>query len=268
MKIIIFCFSGTGNTSWASKELNRLLIDRGHNSDVIAIDSIKDISEAIIAIDKCDYVGFANPIYGADIPKVMRLFIVSLIDKIIAKDIQMSKIFFINTYGYVNGFGIYRTKKIFKNMNTTITGYVNIKLFNNVSSIKSNKKITEAKIKNKKQVVINKMNNFVIRMEESHTYINGIGPHLLMGGIIRRLLRKGLNNSYTAFVVDGDICTDCMLCINKCPTNSIEKVDSKYIFNSTCTSCMRCYNICPFNALKLEKNGNEKNIARYKGIGD
>lgn len=266
MKVITFYFSGTGNTRWTAKQFNRLLIERGNISEIIAIESIADISEIATIIDECDYVGFAHPIYGANIPKIMRVFIIHLIDELVARKIHMPKVFFINTFGYVNGFGVYRAKKIFRDTDTAMAGYINIKIFNNVATSKSSKNITQTRIDGKKRYSLEKLNKFIMNMEKGDRYINGIGPHLLVGGIIRRLLKKGIENNYDSFVVNNDICTSCMICVKNCPTKSIEHKNNEFIFKSTCTCCMRCYNICPSKAIRLERDGKEKDIARYEGI--
>ncbi|AEY66092.1 hypothetical protein [Clostridium sp. BNL1100] len=40
MKFSTFYFSGTGNTEWAVREFNRIIVECGHDVDSISIDGI------------------------------------------------------------------------------------------------------------------------------------------------------------------------------------------------------------------------------------
>lgn len=48
-------------------------------------------------------------------------------------------------------------------------------------------------------------------------------------------------------------CTNCGICINKCPVNAISKENPKKIKKDLCINCMRCIDICPQKARKLHK---------------
>lgn len=120
MKILILYFSGTGNTKWVVEYFSECLIKKSHNVNLyeISIGKLKD------NIEKYDIVGIAHPIYGVNMPNIVYDFLE--INPAIKSKVQ----FVITTYGYLNGFGYFAEKKIFRN----IKWYFNIKMFNNIST--------------------------------------------------------------------------------------------------------------------------------------
>ncbi|MCD4729573.1 MAG: EFR1 family ferrodoxin, partial [Bacteroidales bacterium] len=45
-------------------------------------------------------------------------------------------------------------------------------------------------------------------------------------------------------------CTNCDVCISKCPVEAIKKVNERLFWTHKCESCMRCVNICPQRAIE------------------
>lgn len=54
-----------------------------------------------------------------------------------------------------------------------------------------------------------------------------------------------------AFKVDTNKCIDCGKCASVCPENNIEKVDGKYKFGHKCVLCMGCSFGCPMDAIHV-----------------
>lgn len=266
MKVVTFYFSGTGNTEWVINQFHKILEDRGHTTKSFAIENISSEQSILELVADADFIGVANPIYGANIPRNIRAFIMNLTEVLNHASLVHSKLFFINTVGYVNGFGYFRTRGIVKKSNLQIIGYANIKLFSNVASTNTNSKITNIELNKRKSKAIARLEKLVNHLEKNKVYFNGIGPHLIIGGVIRRLIQKDMENNYLNFVVDKALCTKCMKCVNHCPTNSIEYEKVAFIFKSTCISCMRCYNLCPANAIDILKGDVSKGIGKYIGV--
>lgn len=53
------------------------------------------------------------------------------------------------------------------------------------------------------------------------------------------------------FKVDANKCIDCGRCVSVCPENNIRVVDGKYKFGRGCVLCMGCSFGCPNNAIKI-----------------
>ncbi len=76
-EIVIFYFSGTGNTWWASNEMVRQFEKLGRPARAFSIE-VLSINEAIELIQDSDIVGFGYPIHGSDLPVPMKNFIEQL----------------------------------------------------------------------------------------------------------------------------------------------------------------------------------------------
>ncbi len=269
MKYLTFYFSGTGNTKWVCEEFEKIIYKKGHVSSIISIESkeIEDKDFVANLINEYDYIGFAQPIYGANIPNIMREFI----DRICKENGDINKkVYMINTYAYVNAFGYFCAKKLFIGTKFKLDTYINIKMCSNISTpkIKLNF-VDEHTLLKRKQNAINKLDKIINKIINNKSFIEGIGPCLIPGIIIRKKSTIAIKNNYKELSVDNDLCSKCMLCVNKCPTKNIKYENEKFKFDDNCTACMRCYNFCPVYAITF--NGivaDPKIYKRYRGPGE
>jgi len=263
MMFSIFYFSGTGNTKWVSNTCKGILTEKGFDSKMYSIEEeIVNLNEIIL---NSDYIGIAYPICGANIPRIMREFILKL-KELLPKDIE-KRVFVISTAGYVDGFGPFSIMTLFKKSGLKLRGYISTRISNNVSTptIKANP-VGSDELKIRLEMAEKKINELVDRLILGEKYIKNIGPYLLGGLIIRKVSKKGLRNSYLAHSVDLNKCRRCMVCVKKCPTKSIEYKDDKFVFLPSCTACMRCYNFCPTYAIYHQgKYADPEVYFRYKG---
>jgi NAD-dependent dihydropyrimidine dehydrogenase PreA subunit len=269
MKFSTFYFSGTGNTEWAVKEFNRIITERGHDVDAISIDGIdaRKSSFLVETVRNSDFIGFANPIYGGNIPPVMRIFISKLI-KAFADETEWSKpVYIINTFAYINGFGPFCAGKLLKNTGFKMISYVNIQLCNNISTPNLKvKKMNQEKLNKRKLVAIGELQKAAGMILEGKRHITGRGLYLIPNILIRKISKKAIEDNYKVFSVEKNSCKRCMLCADKCPTKSIEYKDNSFRFLPTCTACMRCYNNCPTYSILFNGKYADPNIyERYRG---
>ena len=264
-----FYFSGTGNTEWAVKEFTKLIEMKGHQSVIYSIDgqNMQDKSTLKDILMNSDYIGFANPIYGANIPPIMNGFINKIKNILLYKKNFVKSVYIINTFGYVNAFGPFAAKKLFSNTGLKLVSYANLKICNNISTPKiKSKPIDSVKLEKRKvrsKIILEKMINKIL---QNKRYITGIGPYLIPGLVIRKISKKGIADSYLALGINLKTCNRCMMCVNKCPTQSIKFYNQKFEFLQTCTACMRCYNFCPtFSILFEGKYADPKEFYRYRG---
>ena len=96
-----------------------------------------------------------------------------------------------------------------------------------------------------------RIRSLIYAMENDKRIINGIGPHLIIGRIIKNNLQDKIKDNYKKMTISYDMCTKCMKCVGKCPTQSIEYDNNRFIFSDTCETCYRCYNLCPSKAITM-----------------
>ena len=260
MQITIFYFSGTGNTEWVVKMTQEMLKGKNHQAEIYKIEELMDGENEIISktIEFSDYIGFAFPMYGADIPRIMRKFIDRFIALSNSDSHSSPKLFIINTFGYVNGCGIFRARKLLRECRYPIHAYFNFRLPNNTST-KINRTMLGKNMpdsyKGKSTAKIEKLINSLAARKKT---IQGIGPHLSMGIIIRRLLRDEVKTNYKNMSVNYSKCSKCMKCVKSCPTNSIEFADDKFTFKDTCETCWRCFTLCPTGSISMNKKSQKQ----------
>jgi len=256
MRLSIFYFSGTGNTKWLAEQLSEKLNAKSHTADCYTIEKpVAELTELIKSVlEQSDYIGFAFPLHGADAPGVIKEFF-SLFVSVAAKSEKTSaKLMILNTFGYVNGMGYFRLKKILKKCDMPISYYMNFRLPNNSEA--SNYKLLGENIPEKiKNSATSKIDNLIEALEKGRKRIQGIGPHLLTGIVIRKLLSEKIKESYNNLKVDSSLCTKCMKCVKNCPTKSIKYSNDSFAFKSACDVCWRCIALCPEGAIST---GNRK----------
>ena len=182
MNVTVFYFSGTGNTKWAAETLKKTLLDAGHGCRLCFIERQCNAPEAI---RDADIIGFAFPVYGANMPAAVRGFVEGLpagIEK---------PAFIVTTAGYVDPFGPFAARKALKDR-FRLTGYINLKMSNNVSvpTMRLALLPTE-RLKKRMARAVKKIQKLLDRIALNKKYIRNIGPYLLPGVFIRRATEKG-----------------------------------------------------------------------------
>ncbi len=270
MKFTTFYFSGTGNTKWVVEEFDKIVINTLNDSEIISIESIdnNNFSFLIEKIKNSDFIGFANPIYGGNIPPIMLTFIKNLIKMVENENIAIKPVYIINTFAYVNGFGPFCAKKLFKKSCFKIISYINIRLGNNISLPNFRVKLTDKAILNKrKNIAIENLISSVDLILKGKKKISGIGPYLIPNILIRKKSIIAIKNNYNVLSINCDTCSRCMKCVNSCPTKSIKYENNSFSFLSSCTACMRCYNNChSYSILFQGKYVDPDLYERYHGI--
>ncbi len=71
MSLVLFYFSGTGNTRYISHQICDKLNSRGYDAKAVSIEGLNN-AEALTLIDNHSIIGLGWPIYGSDIPRNMQ----------------------------------------------------------------------------------------------------------------------------------------------------------------------------------------------------
>lgn len=90
-----------------------------------------------------------------------------------------------------------------------------------------------------------------------------------MKGITKKGLarRKFLNPLYEAFI-DPDACTDCGICIDRCPVGAATPGDLVSVNRNLCLGCGLCAGVCPNGAISLRlREDREEPFSRVIDLG-
>lgn len=82
-----------------------------------------------------------------------------------------------------------------------------------------------------------------------------------------KLLSKGeLELNPTTAYVDRDVCTQCKLCVDVCPSRAIAVKSPAYVDEAACKGCGSCAAACPADAIKMRLFSDEQIMAQVKAV--
>jgi NAD-dependent dihydropyrimidine dehydrogenase PreA subunit len=256
--VTLFYFSGTGNTRAVCEEFIRLS-GGAEKATLTSIDRffLADPEAIAIKIRNSTMVGFAYPIYGANLPPLFDAFLTSLEGHPFAS----MPCFVISTVAYINAYGPFLAAKRLRTINLDLRWHAIIRCPDS-TKVHPRGRANEAEIAARASPRLEKL---VARISNGRAAWEGIGPWLVGGYAVRKLSRKPLKNYHKSLCVDENACVLCMACMENCPTAAISyDKGSGFSFGEGCTSCFRCRTRCPANAIMERKR--EGNRPRHEGM--
>lgn len=247
-KVIIFYFTGTGNSLYVAKEISKSF----PQCDIVAIPQAVDRKE----FNYKDYseVGFVMPLYFMGMPVMVNEFLSKLCIP------NATYIFSVITRAYTKGL-------IFTEINKT--------LMKQGKTLNYGKYISfpdcyirwdQAHSEESQQKVFNKATDKleVIKQEllEGKTYVQKEGIIInTTSSIINKVWKSRLSSINKTFKVNEN-CIQCGICIRTCPAKNIKLQNNKLKWDKKCQDCMACVQSCPHKAIYF--NSRTKNKRRYR----
>jgi len=260
-EIIIIYFSGTGNTKIVVEEVTKIFMLKSFNVEVITVENIESIKN-INLTNKILGIGF--PIYGGSYQH--ELFN-KAIEYIEIQDNKIPAFIFCTYAGFSFGMGSLVRKLKEKNIYTVITkGFkcppTGWGMF-----------VPEGSFYQKKMLSFDenlffKIREFVEEITQSVDKFNK-KPYIKLRLTIPMLyllveLSKKFENIFlfNKLTIDKEKCTECGICIKKCPIGNIVKKENKIqiVNKDHCLFCQRCITMCPTGAIYW---GSHKAHRRY-----
>ncbi|UYP45504.1 hypothetical protein NEF87_001789 [Candidatus Lokiarchaeum ossiferum] len=274
MRFTTFFFSGTGNTWWVTREFSRLVQELGHEAQYYSLENkaIHDSEFLKTVFNESDAIGIAYPIYGSTLPKIMWQFLDELGQLDFSKLSNACKVgYTLTSVALFSGDGALVPRKKMKILGLQLQGAMNFQMTSNLSvpffryNPVSMEKLESRKNRNRK-----KMRKLILRLSKGKKCMEGRNPLLIFVGWLQRIFgEKEISLISKYWSVDRSKCTQCLLCVKDCPTNSIEYFDDKFIFHKSCTACMRCYNRCPSSAIQIfNRTADPEKYRRFHGPGE
>lgn len=251
-KIVIYYFSGTGNSYHIAKAI-------GANTDGTLIPIAKIINEREIISD-ADKIGIVFPIYYVEMPVIVHRFMEKLKPK------QDAYIYIVSTFGGGKGGAKKTAMKILKAKGATLSAFYGVHMPQNAFAkpfdnhrklIKESKKMIDLISYNQ----LKKVKGYFYSSYLQNAIQTILYP--LLSIMIKISLPKMINakkdeplsltlNRMDKLMKTTANCDNCGICIKVCPVNNIDIVNERVIWKHSCVNCLACYNFCPQKAIRSE----------------
>ncbi len=262
-KIGIYYFSGTGNTWWISKELQRELIEATNQVTFRSIETL--VPQDVLGEAKdLDHIVFSFPAYGSTAPKLMLKFLHNFPHAAAAQSISV-----VVTHALASGDTAYHISKILTDKGYIVRQTIHFRMMNNlhIPKFKFIKPQNDERVHNLHLKTLPKVKKLALMISLDKTYIIGKG---FLGSLLGNLQRHHVDHFVLSasheLQVDPTRCISCNKCQRICPTCNIQKSGETYLFDDHCMLCMRCYSHCPRSAILIGKDSFDTvKYPRYKG---
>ena len=237
---MVFFFTATGNSLYIAKQLE---------SEPISIPQIMKQDSLTFEADK---IGIVCPIYGHEMPKMVKEFVRKATFK-------TDYFYIILTYGALHGGAAELANDYLKSIGKKAQYIASIVMvdnflpnFNMTEQCAIDKKIPENLARIKADI-----DNKKCRIEKA-----GFKNKMIHKGYL--MMVKGQDETVWAKFKVEDSCIGCETCVKVCPSASIKTENGKAVHTmKNCQACYACVHACPQKAIKFTIS--EKNPeARYR----
>ena len=247
---MVFWFSGTGNSLWLAQKLAQAVGDR-----------LFSMADACVQgnfsfhLQSDERIGFVFPVYGWDVPVIVRRFIENLV-----LDSNNHFCYVACTYGDDMGKTEERVCSLLSRKGLSLQGIYAVQMPNTYVCLPGfdvdKVSLEKAKLRKAEDLIplfsewvrkksVGNRRTFPGNMPWIKTYV--------LGTFFRRFLMKG------KYFHSSENCIGCGKCAKVCPMHNIRMVSSVPFWGKQCAMCLACYHHCPRHAVEYG------NMTRGKG---
>jgi len=246
MKVAIFLFSGTGNTYYIGRKIQDAFHEHHTLCDLFSIENKHDDDTLI---DQYDVIGLGYPIYGSDVPILIRNWIDEL------KMHEGKRAFVFCTQMMYSGDGAAYGGRLLHKKGFIIRQQEHFNMPNNITDYKILRPFNKHNLERIEEKKTKQVKKYVHQIMVDQRRRKGSNPLSLCLGLLQRIPYQKLEMKWISNSIKiEDHCILCKTCIDLCPTDNFEIKDGILMTKNQCIACYRCINHCPVNALHSSKN--------------
>ena len=239
--MIIFYFTGTGNSLYVAKRIGGVLIP------------IKQMEHSSSTCFQDDKIGFVFPTYAVGIPRMVKRFIQT-------HDFKAEYLFAIMTYGGCIGSSLQNLEEIFRNKNLRLHYANEVRMVDNYGVRNMEKKIACHDWDGEDKII----QKIAVDIQNQRCYIPQKNGFIRIGTKLAHIFEGHCyDDADKGFIVRAEDCVNCKLCEQICPAHNI-RVEKGPVFLHKCEGCYACVHSCPQKVIQTVKSGFEKQYRHPK----
>jgi ferredoxin len=250
-KLIVYYFSGTGNSRNVASWLSKIADERGIEGRVLNIAQINRLS--IEPPDPDALLVFVSPIHGFNYPPVMLHFVLRFPkgnNKVLLMSTRGGTLIGKFIVPGISGIAFHLSALVLKLKGYSIRAMFPVDLPSNWISLHPG--LNERTVKYLHERNKERVTKFAGKVFSGETVFKG------MYDIVQDILVAPISLAYyfigrfvlaKTFYASGD-CDHCDACIKGCPVLAIKKIHNRPYWTFDCESCMKCMSHCPRKAIE------------------
>ena len=257
MKLLILYFSGTGNTDYIARYIEKKL---QIHSQIMEISLLTIENCSPDELKEYDIICFGFPVFELNSPVIVKTFLANLLP------IENKGVFIYCTMGLWDGNAIRKIYKPFQKKGYHFLGSRSIVMPGTDGLVTLNEESRYVKKALEKDYkILPKVDKFTSRIINIATKLSSgekledlsIKPPFklfstIIGPPFHLLYLIMVNFMKKRFYATKD-CTLCEICVKNCPVQNISIIDKEIVFGDQCIMCLRCIHQCPAEAIQIGK---------------
>jgi ferredoxin len=249
-KVIVYYFSGTGNSKNVAIWLSQVAEGTNIESQVINISQID--RRSIVSPEPDALVVFISPVHGFNYPPIMLHFILRFPkgkNKVVLMNTRAGMLIGKYITPGITGIAFYLSTLILFFKGFSIKAILPVDMPSNWISLHpglNERTVKYLHEKNEERVTV-----FAQRILSGKSYFKAMFEvyDILLAPIALGYYLVGRFFFAKTFFASAD-CDNCGLCIKACPVKGVKMVDNRPFWTFNCESCMKCMSNCPKKAIE------------------